>query len=51
LEQVSGPIQRLCREHALTPYDALYVELAMRLKCPLATQDQAEKNAAAAQNN
>ena len=50
LEQVSGPVQRLCREHALTPYDALYVELAMRLKCPLATQDQAQKNAAAAQN-
>jgi predicted nucleic acid-binding protein len=45
-EQVSGPIQKLCRDHGLTPYDALYVELAMRTKCPLATQDQAQKIAA-----
>jgi predicted nucleic acid-binding protein len=45
-EQVYGPIQQVCREHRLTPYDALYVELALRAKCPLATQDQAQKAAA-----
>jgi predicted nucleic acid-binding protein len=46
VEQVYGPIQTLCRDHNLTPYDALYVELAMRHKCPLATLDQFQKNAA-----
>jgi len=49
-EHVNGPIQKLCRDHGLTPYDALYVELAMRAKCPLATQDQAQKRAANALN-
>lgn len=24
-ELVNGPIQKLCREHGLTPYDALYI--------------------------
>ena len=46
LEQVNGPVQKLCRDHGLTPYDALYVELAMRAKCPLATEDQAQKTVA-----
>jgi predicted nucleic acid-binding protein len=46
LDQVNGPIQKLSRDHGLTPYDALYVELAMRTSCPLATQDQIQKNAA-----
>jgi predicted nucleic acid-binding protein len=50
VEQVNGPVQRLCRDHGLTPYDALYVELAMRMKCPLATQDQAQKTVAKALN-
>lgn len=50
VEQVFGPVQALCRAHALTPYDALYVELAMRTQCPLATQDQAQRNAATALN-
>ena len=45
-EQVFGPVQRLSREHGLTPYDALYVELALRMKCPLATLDQSQRNAA-----
>jgi predicted nucleic acid-binding protein len=49
-EQVNGPVQKLCRDHGLTPYDALYIELAMRKKCPLATQDQAQKTAANALN-
>jgi predicted nucleic acid-binding protein len=48
LEQVYGPIQALCRDHKLTPYDALYVELAWRNKCPLATLDQFQKRAAIA---
>jgi predicted nucleic acid-binding protein len=46
VEQVNGPVQMLCRDHGLTPYDALYVELAARTKCPLATQDQAQRKAA-----
>ena len=50
VEQVFGPVQKLCRDHSLTPYDALYVELAMRTRCPLATQDQVQKNAANALN-
>ena len=37
LEQVRGPIQIICRDHRLTPYDALYIELALRSGCPLAT--------------
>jgi predicted nucleic acid-binding protein len=41
-----GPVQQLCREHRLTPYDALYVELAQRLTCPLATLDSAQKETA-----
>lgn len=45
-EQVNGPIQKFCRDHGLTPYDALYVELALRMKCPLATQDHAQRNVA-----
>jgi predicted nucleic acid-binding protein len=48
MEQVVGPLQRLCRDHRLSPYDALYVELAMRLECPLATLDQVQMDAAKA---
>lgn len=48
LDQVSGVVQTICRDHHLTPYDALYVELAMRLGCPLATLDQSQKDAATA---
>ena len=48
IEQVNGPVQTLCRDHGLTPYDALYVELAIRTKCPLATQDQTQREAAIA---
>jgi predicted nucleic acid-binding protein len=47
-EQVFGPVQGLCRAHGLTPYDALYVELAIRTKSPLATLDQPQKEAARA---
>ncbi len=32
--------------HALTPYDALYIDLALALRCPLATQDTALAKAA-----
>jgi predicted nucleic acid-binding protein len=50
VEQVFGPVRSLCRNHLLTPYDALYVDLARRRNCPLATLDQAQKNAAYALN-
>ncbi len=46
LEQVAGPVQIICRDHRLTPYDALYVELALRSGCPLATLDQPQREAA-----
>jgi predicted nucleic acid-binding protein len=46
LEQVAGPVQTICRDHRLTPYDALYVELALRTGCPLATMDQPQREAA-----
>jgi len=48
LEQVAGPVQIICRDHRLTPYDALYVELALRSGYPLATLDQPQKDAAMA---
>lgn len=48
LEQVEGPVQIICRDHRLTPYDALYIELAHRSGCPLATLDQAQRDAATA---
>lgn len=47
-EHVNGAIQKLCRDRGLTPYDALYVELALRAKCPLATLDQVQESAASA---
>jgi predicted nucleic acid-binding protein len=50
LEQVFGTVQALCRDHGLTPYDALYIELAGRSKCPLATLDQFQKDEAIALN-
>jgi len=43
LGRVAGSVQILCRDHRLTPYDALYVELALRSGCPLATLDQPQK--------
>jgi len=46
LEQIAGPVQIICRSHRLTPYDALYIELAMRSGYPLATLDQPQKEAA-----
>jgi predicted nucleic acid-binding protein len=46
LEQVAGPVQIICRDHRLTPYDALYIELALRSGCPLATLDQPQRRAA-----
>lgn len=48
LDQVAGPVQIICRDHRLTPYDALYVELAQRSGFPLATLDQPQREAAVA---
>jgi predicted nucleic acid-binding protein len=50
LEQVFSVVQMLCRDHGLTPYDALYIELARRTKSPLATLDQPQKDAASIPN-
>jgi predicted nucleic acid-binding protein len=46
MDQVFGSVQILCRDHGLTPYDALYVDLARRAKCALATLDQPQRDAA-----
>ncbi len=46
LGQVVSQVQNICRGRRLTPYDALYVELAMRSGCPLATLDREQKRAA-----
>ncbi len=46
LKQVAGPVQIISRDHRLSPYDALYIELAQRSGCPLATLDQPRKDAA-----
>jgi predicted nucleic acid-binding protein len=48
MDQIAGPVQMICRDHGLTPYDALYVELAQRSGCPLATLDQEQRRAARA---
>jgi predicted nucleic acid-binding protein len=48
LEVVVGPVQIICRDHRLTPYDALYVELALRSGFPPATLDQSQREAATA---
>lgn len=39
-------IADLALEHGITTYDAAYLELAIRLNCPLATQDKALAKAA-----
>ena len=41
-----GEIMRLSRQHSLTPYDAAYLELALRLGLPLATLDKELRRAA-----
>ena len=48
LQRVFQDIQVLCRQHGLAPYDALYIELALRSRSPLATLDKDQRNAAAA---
>lgn len=40
----------LARRHALSLYDAVYLELALRHACPLATLDKALQRAAAEEN-
>ena len=43
-----GAAQHMARTHALTAYDAAYLELAHRLNLPLATRDEALAQAARA---
>ena len=44
-----GHVLRLCRKYALTSYDALYLELALRRNIELATQDRKLKASAKAE--
>ena len=46
LESRIETIVALARTHALSAYDACYLELAMRLSLPLATLDRSLRNAA-----
>jgi predicted nucleic acid-binding protein len=48
LEHVTGKVQTISRDYGLTPYDALYIELAARAGCPLATLDAPQREAAQA---
>ena len=48
LERVFQDNYALCRRYGLAAYDALYVELAIRSKSPLATLDQNQRDAALA---
>jgi predicted nucleic acid-binding protein len=41
-----GHVLHLCRQYALTSYDALYLELALRRNIALATQDNKLKSSA-----
>lgn len=41
-----APVLTLARSYRLSAYDAAYLELAMRLGLPIATLDEALKNAA-----
>ena len=47
-DQICGQVQTISRDHGLTPYDALYIELALRRGCQLATLDDAQRRAAEA---
>ena len=44
-----GAVLELTREHRLSGYDAMYLELAVRMQLPLATLDQALGAAARAE--
>lgn len=46
LERLLGEVVRLAREQALSSYDAAYLDLAMRLGVPLATQAERLREAA-----
>lgn len=48
-QPASGTVLRLARQHGLTVYDALYVELAIRKGAVLATFDRAMAKAAQAE--
>jgi predicted nucleic acid-binding protein len=43
-----GALLGLALRHGLTTYDAAYLDLALRLQCPLATQDKGLRDAALA---
>lgn len=42
-----GEMAELAESHGITTYDAAYLELAQRLRCPLATEDKNLAKAAA----
>lgn len=45
-----GPLLTLCRAHQLSSYDAVYLELAIRRRLPLATLDNPLRAAAGKEN-
>ena len=44
--RIHGPVLHLAQLYRLTVYDAMYLDVAMRLKLPLATRDRELMNAA-----
>lgn len=48
--RIRGPVFRLAREHRLTIYDAIYLDLASRRGAGLASRDRALRRAAEAVN-
>ncbi len=46
--RIRGPVFRLAREHRLTVYDAIYLDLASRRGAALASRDRALRRAAEA---
>lgn len=44
--RIRGPVLDVAQEHGLSVYDAMYLELAIRMRLPLATLDRALGDAA-----
>jgi predicted nucleic acid-binding protein len=48
-DRIRGPVLRLARDHRLTAYDAIYLDLALQSGLPIATRDDDLRRAARAE--